>query len=286
MLLANLRTAGRIWFYLEHRILGNLSLVVISYGVCFAQPTAGKVPETIVWRHKQGGTGGRMYHRGRFYLINEIDKFVSDGYAHILLDSKDAWLILDGEPPHDNRLCKCLVISSPGNLHQNFTHVKQYHKNSSLFRVYLPTWTVEELWEVSRVIQGSDADKLDDIVDRFEMFGGIARYVLQEGYGVGSTELLDPIKDALNIKSVLKVVNEVETEDVDQTKTSGVLIHLIPAEGYRSMRYELGSFYIMEKAFNEVFKVEKDTEEYILFRTSSSNLMKPNQMMSFQFFTP
>lgn len=96
------------------------------------------------------------------------------------------------------------------------------------------------------------------------MFGGVARYVLQAGYAIGDPKRVDPIKEALNTKAVLKVVNEVGSEDVDQTKTSGVLIHLIPDETYTTMRYEWGSFYIMEKAFNELFKVSKDKVQTFL----------------------
>ena len=186
----------------------------------------GNVPETIVWRHKQGGSAGCMYHRGRFYDIDDIEPFVYSLYCRNLLDSKDGWLIFDGEPPLDIPLCKCLVISSPGNLYKDVPHIKQF-RESTQFRVYLPTWTLEELWEVSRVIHGSDADKLVDISERFKMFGGIARYVLHAGYAIGDPKRVDPIKEALNTKTVLKVVNEVGSEDVDQ---SGVLIHLSPDE--------------------------------------------------------
>lgn len=223
----------------------------------------GNVPETIVWRHKQGGSTGCMYHCGRFYMINQIEEFVSDVYCGNLLNSKDAWLIFDGEPPRDIPLCKCLVISSPGDLYKDHPHIKQFRRITQL-RVYLPTWKLEELLEVSRVIHGFDTNKLADIVDRFKFFGGIARYVLQQGYAIGDPALTDPIKEALNTKAVLKVVSEVGTEDVDQTKASGVLIHLIPGETYRTIRYEWGSFYIMEQAWKSLFIVSKDKVQTLI----------------------
>lgn len=220
-------------------------------------PTVGmNVPETIVWRYKQGGNTGCMYHLGRLYMINQIEEFVSDVYCGNLLNSKDAWLIFDGEPPRDIPLCKCLVISSPRNLYKYIPHIKQFRR-STQFKLYIPPWDLEELWEVSRVIHGSDIDHLEEIVNRYKMFGGIARYVLQQGYAIGDPVRTDPIKDMLNTKSVLKTVTEVGTQDIDPTKTSGVLIHIIPDETYRTMSYEWGSFHIMEQMGNVIHGIKR-----------------------------
>ena len=220
-------------------------------------PTVGmNVPETIVWRYKQGGNTGCMYHLGRLYMINQIEEFVSDVYCGNLLNSKDAWLIFDGEPPRDIPLCKCLVISSPRNLYKDIPHIKQFRR-STQFKLYIPPWDLEELWEVSRVIHGSDIDHLEEIVNRYKMFGGIARYVLQQGYAIGDPVRTDPIKDMLNTKSVLKTVTEVGTQDIDPTKTSGVLIHIIPDETYRTMSYEWGSFHIMEQMGNVIHGIKR-----------------------------
>jgi hypothetical protein len=236
-------------------------------------PTSGmNVPETIVWSNKQGGSKGCMYHRGRFYMVNQIQNFTSDEYCTNLLDSKDAWLIYDGEPPRDPPCCKILVISSPGNLYKDQAHVKQFRK-STPYKLYLPPWTLQELWEVGTVVYNQDRNDPGSVVRRYEKFGGIARYVLQEGYSTDDETLVDPIKDSLNAKSVVKVVTQVGTsEDVDQTKTSGVLIHLIPGENYRTCSYEWGSMYIMQKAFAALFSVEQDKIQSLLHINTDLNL--------------
>src|SRR5205814_213212 len=167
--------------------------------------------------------------------------FVASSAFKNLVDKKSAWLIFDGEPPQVVPRCRCLVISSPANFFKDLPHVKRFRK-SCFFRLYLPTWTLGELIQVARVVHGiTEQGDLDEITARYKRFGGISRHVLQDAFTLDDPHLIDPIKDALNPVSVITAIGEYDSADVDATKTSGVLIHLIPDETYRSYKYEWGS---------------------------------------------
>ena len=226
-------------------------------------PHGVDVPDTIVWRNKQAGTKGCLYHLGHFYMIDDIVKFIASNACGELVDKRNAWIIYDGDAPQDSNICRTLVISSPGNLFKDAPHVKQFRK-SAFFRVYLPVWSLDELLMVATRIHGATEENRNDIVERYKRFGGVARYVLQDGFTFDDPQKTDPIKEALNPVSVVQAIGEFQSGQVDNTKSSGVLVHLIPDENYRQFRYEWGSTYIMEKSFEQLFKISKKNVQTML----------------------
>lgn len=224
-------------------------------------PVGVSVPDTIIWRHKQAGTKGCMYHLGHFYMIDDIAKFIASTECGNLVDDSNAWIIYDGDAPQDSNFCRTLVISSPGNLYNDAPHVKQFRK-SAFFKVYLPPWSLQELVDVSRYVYG--VNTFDEVIERYTRFGGVARYILQPGFTIDDPQKTDPIKEALNPGSVVQAIAEFESGKVDATKSSGVLVHLVPDESYRVYTYEWGSTYIMQRSFEELFKVSRRQIETML----------------------
>lgn len=206
---------------------GKSFFILILIWKLLHPPVGVDVPDTIIWRHKQAGTKGCMYHVGHFYMIDDIAKFVASTGCGNLVDQRNAWIIYDGDAPQDSNFCRTLVISSPGNLYKDAPHVKQFRK-SAFFKVYLPLWSLEELIEVSRYVHG--ADSFDEVIERYTRFGGVARYVLQPGFTIDDPHKTDPIKEALNPGSVVQAIADFEWGKVDATKSSGVLVHLVPDE--------------------------------------------------------
>ena len=127
------------------------------------------------------------------------------------------------------------MISSPDNLFKDGPHVKQSCK-SEFLRVYLPVWPLSELLKVATRIHGATEEDHSDIVERYKRSDGIARYVLQDGFTFDDPQKTDPIKEALNPVSVVQAIGEFQSGQVDNTKSSGVLVHLIPDENYRQFR--------------------------------------------------
>lgn len=226
-------------------------------------PRGVDVPDTIIWKNKQAGMKGCLYHLGHFYMIDDITKFIASNACGELVDKRNAWIIYDGDAPQDSNFCRTLVVSSPGNLFKDAPHVKQFRK-SAFFRVYSPIWSLDELLKVATCIHGRTGEDRNDIIERYKRFGGIARYVLQDGFTFDDPQKTDPIKEALNPVSVVQAIGEFQSGQVDNTKSSGVLVHLIPDENYRQFRYEWGSTYIMEKSFEQLFRISKKSVETML----------------------
>jgi hypothetical protein len=97
---------------------------------------------------------------------------------------------------------------------------------------------------------------------RWHLCGGVARYVLQPGFTIEDPQKTDPIKEALNPGSVVQAI--AESDKVDATNSSDVLVHLVPDESYRVYANEWGSTYIMQRSFEELFKVSRRQIETML----------------------
>lgn len=214
---------------------------------------AVEVPETILWANQKEGPNGCLYHRGQIYTVDDVPSLVASSAFKNLVDKKNAWLIVDGEPPQVVPRCRCLVISSLGNFFKDLPHVKWFRKSCSC-RLYLPTWTLEELIEAARVVHGvKEQGDLDKITTRYRWFSGISRHVLRYAVTL-DPHFIDPVKYALNTVSVTTAIEQYDSVDVDAAKASEALIHLIPDETYRAYKYEWGSTYIMEESFKQLFK--------------------------------
>ena len=236
------------------------------------------IPDTIVWKPQPKNPEGHVYHRGRFYTADSLDTWCHTNEARKVLDNKNAWIILDG-PTALSRRCNMLVITSPGNLMSNMEG-GQIEKTTPS-HLYLPPWTVDEVLEVAHVVYGWDATFDSEVLSRFKKYGGIARYVLQY---LGSKNEADPIKKALTWSKVLDAMKDVEGEALDHSKVAGTLMHLFPDESLSQFKYKWGSTYIMEEAFKQLFRIEKNKIICLLQGSAALNVGSFYGMLFEQYF--
>jgi hypothetical protein len=105
------------------------------------------------------------------------NKEPGDELVRFLLNQKELYFVVD--PPKSGikveplTACKKLVFSSPHRLDENSL------KNDS-YMFFMPVWTLEEL------VKARDASRLQvgnaELDERFQIFGGIARHVLDPDY--------------------------------------------------------------------------------------------------------
>jgi hypothetical protein len=179
-------------------------------------------------------------------------QWINTAEAKAILDYKNAWVIVDG-PTAISRFCRFVVVTSPGNLKSLAGN--QLQKKTGR-QVFLPPWTLDELMMVAEQIFGWKDEDLEDVVDRYKKFGGIARYVLHHKYEPYSASN-DPIEEALEWSDVLEALRTIDSKKIDHKKVAGTLMHLFPDSTLTEFEYNWGSTYIMEQAFSTLFRWEE-----------------------------
>ena len=209
-----------------------------------------RLPDTIVYKAQPKDPQGYVYHRGSFFSCADILSWINTSEAKCLLDNKDAWVISDG-PMAIGRYCRFLIIASPGNFQDPLGSKME---KTTQAQVYLPPWSFDELAIVAKVIFGwGDAEDLD-IKKRYQKHGGIARYVLMHK---ATNHPTDPISKGLSWTEILDALKTRDSNSLDHSKVPGAIMHLFPDPGLKTYQYNWGSTYIMERAFETLFKWEK-----------------------------
>jgi len=199
-----------------------------------------------------------LFHDGRFYSVNSVGTFLATNAAANMFDGKDAWMIADGAPPPKVYHCPVLVSSSPGNFQiGDQKGAKKFFKCADL-KVYLPPWIREEIWTVARVVYNIVDDDDKTLRTRFHVFGGIPRAVLKDYHQNFNLDLL------FNVTDVATALAEVGSEELNHSKVSGKILHLIPDNTLTHPRYEWASASIMETAFQKLFQVTRKKIESFL----------------------
>jgi hypothetical protein len=210
------------------------------------------IPDTIFLWTNPNKQMGYLYHDGSFYSIVSIGTFLSTALAQNMFNQKDAWMICDGAPPTTYMECPIVVSSSPGNFQMNdVTDAKKFFKTANCI-VYLPPWTGEEIWEAARNAYGLTDDDEGRLLERFTMFGGIARSIFLNFKGENKA-----LEKLFVVTDVTTAINEVGSAELNHQKVSGMILHLIPDNTLQRITYQWGSTAIMETAFEKMFLVSK-----------------------------
>ena len=211
------------------------------------------IPETIFLWTNPKDPKGFLYHKGSFYAIISMATFLATSAAENMFGNQDAWMICDGAPPTTYMACPIVVSSSPANFQTNdITDAKKFFKTSNC-RVYLPPWTAEEVWAAARDVYGlTDADE-GKLLERFTMFGGIARSIF-----LNFKDTNQVMEDLFVVTDVTTAINEVGSTELNHQKVSGMILHLIPDNTLTKFTYQWASTAIMEAAFAKMFSVSKN----------------------------
>ena len=190
-----------------------------------------KTPDAIVYADSPASRKGWVYRSGHFYKCEDLSAWLTTNACDDMLDDTDSWLIYDvGDVPPERPRCKILMITSPGNLQKDRKGAKAFHESAPI-EVFLPPWTLEECITVAKTIYSFDDASLRQTRERFILYGGIPRRVLEWHYMKPNR---DPLGDAVAAADIYKAVNEVGSSEFDHRRVSGKLIHLVPSTDFRS----------------------------------------------------
>ena len=218
------------------------------------------VPEAIVYYDNPASSKGWIYHRGHFFKSNDLRRWLSLDECDEMLDNNDCWLIYDGAIPPEKPRCKTLVVTSPGNLSKAQKGAKAFHESTE-FEIYFPTWSFDECELAARRVFKCDDAIIDKIRERYILYGGVPRFVLE---WQKSKPKANPLGNAIASADIHKAVNDLGSSAFDHQQVSGKLIHLIPDTDYRSFTYEWASTHIMELCFDRLFTVTKTRIQCLL----------------------
>ena len=177
-----------------------------------------------------------------------------------LLDRPELYYVVD--PPKSGIIidpltqCKKLVFSSPHRLDENSL------KNDS-YMMFMPVWTYEELKKTRDIVMSELSD--EELSERFEIFGGVVRHVLDKDYisalqffeqNIGSltagqaTNVLDPYSQNKDAAGLF-----VHIVTVPPFNTSSVQISTNCVRKYINLQVQLSENYKMEswaKVLNQI----------------------------------
>jgi hypothetical protein len=146
-----------------------------------------------------------------------------------ILDIEGSIHLYDGPPeiqPLDNKM---ICFTSP-----NYTWPDGMVKAPNHIPLYLPLWTLQELWEANELLElGLDREKIGE---RFLFFGGSARYCLTldvDFYNRGVEEIR---RKANSIES-FRDIKECLEKKADKADVSNQIFHYMPLcilIGYRN----------------------------------------------------
>ena len=215
-------------------------------------------PRTILFCADAKDQAAYLFHDGKFYTIISVGAFLATNAAANMFDGQEAWMIADSAPPPKVYHCPVLVSSSPGNFQLGDQKgAKKFFKCADK-KVYLPPWIREEIWTVARVVYNIVDDDDETLHYRFNVFGGIPRSVLKDYDEHFALATLFSVTD------VATALAEVGSEELNHSKVSGKILHLVPDNTLTYPRYEWASTCIMETAFNKLFQMTRKKIESFL----------------------
>ena len=132
----------------------------------------------------------RQIERGGIYVFQNSGCWETFNYSDIVHLLRDAttWYLTDSlEPPPALVDAVTILVSSPAQKY--YSNFLKYLPIPPLH--YLPIWSLEELKRVAHIYLKSP----EEVEKRFDMIGGIARYVLEE-----DDDLEAPINEAIEIQ--------------------------------------------------------------------------------------
>jgi hypothetical protein len=135
------------------------------------------------------------------------------------------------------------------------------------FAKFIFPWSRQEIWAVATDVHRFDDEHKDRIRERFRMYSGIPRFVLQSFF-----EDLKPLKSAFSITDILTTVNQVGSDIVNHPTVSEIILHMIPNEDLTKVSFQWASTLIMDTAFSMMFKLTKAKTECLLYGAISLHL--------------
>jgi hypothetical protein len=135
-------------------------------------PSAGlSKPEMIIGHCcRRGRIAGWIFYKGQFFVHEDIDQFTRSQDGGRLINPTDCWMICDGT-------AVTLANAWSYRCRRDCPEMRSTSKNlegHTRFRVFLPTWYLEELEIATQYIYKIPESEIPEIQKRWMKFGGIA----------------------------------------------------------------------------------------------------------------
>jgi hypothetical protein len=115
------------------------------------------------------------------------------------------------------------------------------------FRFYLPVWTFEELNELNSMLVVPLAE--NSLQERFDMFGGIPRFIFTDA----QVDEKEELTQAINSFDALRVLSYVKGKTVQEKDYSHRVMCMVPSEDFRTILHlDFLSKHIAEKIVDKV----------------------------------
>jgi Cdc6-like AAA superfamily ATPase len=177
-----------------------------------------------------------VVHRAKdnpfLYVFSNRGCFKTSDYVFVaneFLDKPFTWYLTDTLPNGPSAVsAKTIVVASPARPH--YKEFLKYPKTSSL--LYLPVWSLEELL-LARGIFGLSAATVEE---RFNLIGGIARFVLEKPESPETT--VENVLSRLNMENFTQLI---DGSIVGEDRISHLIIHYAVTGNYQKFSLQFAS---------------------------------------------
>ena len=206
----------------------------------------------------------RQTERGRIYVFQNSGCWKTFKYPDIadLLEDENTWFLTDAlKSPPGPVDAVTILVSSPSKVY--YSEFLKYIPVPFLH--YLPTWSLKEL----KKLAGPYSVTEEEIENRFNKIGGVARYILEDRRALGPI-----ISDAIGSLALNKLISIVLGETSKENEISHRIVHF-KVEPPHYSKYTLGmaTDYVFEEALRKFLTCHDDTvKEFIIMSENFSSL--------------
>ena len=206
----------------------------------------------------------RQTERGCIYVFQNSGCWETFKYPDIadLLEDENTWFLTDALKSPPGPVDAVTILVSP----PSRTYYSGFLKYLPVpFLHYLPTWSLEELKKLADSYSVTE----EEIENRFNKIGGIARYVLEDKRALGPI-----IDEAIGSLALNKLISIVLGETSKENEISHRIVHFkVEPPHYSKCRLEIGSDYAFEEALRKFLACPDDTvKEFIIMSEKLTSL--------------
>lgn len=114
-----------------------------------------------------------------------------------------------------------LILTSPNN-----DQLSQLHSEARMLRLYMPRWELDELLQAGERCYPKTTNQ-DDIKERFELYGGIVRFVLEFSKEECERAMTKAFNN-LRLDDLTAIFHANRFEAIPSQKTTDMFIHIVP----------------------------------------------------------
>ena len=200
----------------------------------------------------------RQTERGCIYVFQNNECWKTFNYPDVddLLEDENTWFLTDALKPPPGRVNAVTILVSP----PSRTYYSGFLKYLPVpFLHYLPTWSLEELKKLADFYSMTE----EEIENRFNKIGGIARYVLEDKKALGP--IIDEAIDSLALDRLISIALG---EKSKENETSHWIVHFkVEPPDYSKCRRKIGSDYAFEEAIRKFLACLDDTVKEFIIRS-------------------